>query len=204
MRRTIHGCGSSTGSRRALDVERLLGVEGRGTAVRAGQHGERLGRQPPPPLPQQRLDPADLRREVVGDEQMLHRRRRQFAGTSAPHRVGRAVARAAAGAPPSTACGAQHRVAVREVARRAQRSRLRDRPAGRRCPARPARCAAANADRGRRCTTGPSGRAASRRRRSSRSSTSTHGRASADERRRVRGARGAPSAGTPSWQSSQP
>ena len=56
----------------ALDAVRLLGVECRGPAVRAGEHGERLRWQPPPPLPQQRLDPADLRREVVRDEQVFH------------------------------------------------------------------------------------------------------------------------------------
>ena len=33
---------------------------------------KRVRRQPPPPLPQQRLDAADLRREVVRDEEVLH------------------------------------------------------------------------------------------------------------------------------------
>ena len=67
----------------ALDAVRLLGVERVGTAVRAGEHGERLRRQPTPPLPQQRLDPPDLRREVVRDQQVLHAGLLGAAGTCA-------------------------------------------------------------------------------------------------------------------------
>ena len=52
----------------ALDAVGLLGVESVGAAVRAGEHGERLRWQPTPPLPQQRLDPPDLRREVIRNE----------------------------------------------------------------------------------------------------------------------------------------
>ena len=59
---------------RALDAERLLGVEPLGAAVGAREDGEAVGRQAPPPLPEHRLDPADLRREVVRDEQVLHGR----------------------------------------------------------------------------------------------------------------------------------
>ena len=55
-----------------FDAVGLAGVELGRARIRAGEHGERLGRQPAPPLPQQRLDPADLRRKVVGDEQVLH------------------------------------------------------------------------------------------------------------------------------------
>ena len=44
--------------------------------VRRGEHDELVGRQPPPQLPQVRLDAADLGREVVGDEQVPHDRRR--------------------------------------------------------------------------------------------------------------------------------
>ena len=55
-----------------LHPERLGGVELGRPGVRAGEHGERVRRQAPPPLPQQRLDAADLRREVVRDEEVLH------------------------------------------------------------------------------------------------------------------------------------
>ena len=67
------GAGSSTGSRVRSMRYGLGAVELRGAVVRAGQHGEAVGRQAPPPLPQQRLDPADLRREVVRHQQVLHR-----------------------------------------------------------------------------------------------------------------------------------
>ena len=56
----------------ALDAERLVGVERRGIGVRARQHREPVARKAPPPLPEQRLDAADLGREVVRDEQVLH------------------------------------------------------------------------------------------------------------------------------------
>ncbi len=56
----------------ALDAVRLAGVELGRARVRAGEHRERFGRQPAPPLPQQRLDPADLRWKVVRDQQVLH------------------------------------------------------------------------------------------------------------------------------------
>ncbi len=63
-----------------LDVERLGAIELLGPGVRTGQHGARLRRQPSPPLPQQRLDAADLRREVVRDQQVLHSRPRRCCG----------------------------------------------------------------------------------------------------------------------------
>ena len=74
MRRTIHGCGSSTGSRVRSTRNGCSASNCRGAGVRAREHGEAIGRQPPPPLPQQRLDPADLGREVVRDEEVLHAR----------------------------------------------------------------------------------------------------------------------------------
>ena len=57
----------------SLDPERLLGVELGRAVVRAGQHSELIGRQPAPPLPQQRLDATDLGWEVVRDEEVFHR-----------------------------------------------------------------------------------------------------------------------------------
>jgi hypothetical protein len=57
---------------RALDAVGLAGIEFGRARVRAGEHGERFGRQATPPFPQQRLDAADLGREVVGDQQVLH------------------------------------------------------------------------------------------------------------------------------------
>jgi hypothetical protein len=56
----------------AFDAVGLAGVEFGRARVRAGEHGERLGRQPTPPFPEQRLDAADLGWEVVGDQQVLH------------------------------------------------------------------------------------------------------------------------------------
>ena len=55
-----------------LDPVGLGAVEPRRAGVRARQHGEAIRWEPPPPLPQQRLDPADLRWEVVRDEEVLH------------------------------------------------------------------------------------------------------------------------------------
>jgi hypothetical protein len=66
----------------AFDVERLCGVELGGALVGAGEHGEGVGWQPTPPLPQQRLDAADLGREVVGDEEVLHGAARSSVSTS--------------------------------------------------------------------------------------------------------------------------
>ena len=163
--------------------------------VRAGEHGERLRRQPPPPLPQQRLDPADLRREVVRDEQVLHGVAPQL-GAATVVDVGRAAELEPRRRRPAGVLGEQLVVAVAVAGER--RVDVRGvAGVGRRCRARPARCAAASADRARRCTSGRGGRAAWRRRPSSRSSTSTHG---LRRRRRARpcaGGRGARSAGRP-------
>ena len=68
------GVRQEDGFPRAFDAERLLVVEPLGASVGAGEHGEAVGRQSPPPLPEHRLDPADLRREVVRDEEVLHGR----------------------------------------------------------------------------------------------------------------------------------
>ena len=52
--------------------EGLVGVELGGPVVGRGEDGERLCGQPPPQLPEVGLDPAELGREVVGDEEVLH------------------------------------------------------------------------------------------------------------------------------------
>ena len=57
------------GALHALDAEGEAGVELRRVRVRCGEHRRLLGRQPLPELRQVRLDPADLGREVVGDEE---------------------------------------------------------------------------------------------------------------------------------------
>ena len=56
----------------AFDPIGLAGIELGGALVGAGQHGERLGRQATPPFPQQRLDAADFRWVIVGDQEVLH------------------------------------------------------------------------------------------------------------------------------------
>ena len=56
-----------------IDSKRLLRIERRGVFVGGGEHRERIGRKAPPPLPQQRLNAADLGWEVVGDQQVFHR-----------------------------------------------------------------------------------------------------------------------------------
>ena len=66
-----------------LDPVRLVGVERRRVGVRAGEHGEPIGGKTTPPLPEQRLDAADLRWEVVGDEEVLHARHREVRRSSA-------------------------------------------------------------------------------------------------------------------------
>ena len=108
-----------------LDLERLGGVELGRAGVRAGEHREPVGRQPPPPLPQQRLDPADLRREVVRDEQVLHRRRSRAEALGGPLGV--------------FARGSDRRAATVAVERT---SRSGSRRHHRCCRARSARCAA--------------------------------------------------------------
>ena len=55
-----------------IDAKRLLRVEGRGVFVGGGEHCKGIGRKPPPPLPQQRLNATDLGWEVVGDQQVFH------------------------------------------------------------------------------------------------------------------------------------
>ena len=56
----------------AHDPEGLLGIPGGGAVVRRGEDGDLVGGQPAPQLPQVGLDAAELRREVVGDEQVPH------------------------------------------------------------------------------------------------------------------------------------
>ena len=53
----------------ALDAERLAGVPLGRTLVRRGEHRGLGRRQTPPQLVEHRLDPADLGREVVRDEE---------------------------------------------------------------------------------------------------------------------------------------
>ena len=50
--------------------EVLGGIPGLGSVVRGGVHDDVVGGQTPPQLPEVVLDAADLRREVVGDEQV--------------------------------------------------------------------------------------------------------------------------------------
>ena len=79
-----------------------------------GEHGDVVGRQPPPQLPEVRLDAADLGREVVGDEEVLHAPARR-AGSS----DGRDVR---GGRRPSAACSREQR--------RRRRRRVASRAAG--------------------------------------------------------------------------
>ena len=67
--------------------ERLkrVGVELGRPLVGAGEHGEGPRWQSPPPLPQERLDAADLGREVVGDEEVLHGCHGCGAGSARPN-----------------------------------------------------------------------------------------------------------------------
>ena len=50
--------------------EVLRSIPGLGPVVRGGVHDDVVGGQAPPQLPEVVLDAADLRREVVGDEQV--------------------------------------------------------------------------------------------------------------------------------------
>ena len=69
-RRTRRGWGSRTGSRVRSIAEGLTAIEEIVVGVGTGEHGHVVGRQPAPQLPQVRLDAADLRGEVVGDQQV--------------------------------------------------------------------------------------------------------------------------------------
>ena len=57
---------------RPHDAERLRGVERGGAGLRRGEHRRFLRREPAPQLVEIRLDPTDLRREVVRREQRGH------------------------------------------------------------------------------------------------------------------------------------
>jgi hypothetical protein len=68
---------------RPVDPVGLLGVPLGGTGPRGGEDGDVLGREPAPQLPEVRLDPAELGREVVGDEQVAGHGARRWAAQAA-------------------------------------------------------------------------------------------------------------------------
>ena len=163
MRRASDGVGQQHALAVALDAERLLGVPRRGVGVRRGEHGDVVGRQPPPQLPEVRLDPADLRREVVRDEQVPHELgvhgsgRRPVVGAPAA----RTIVAVRGGRRPRRAWPAEELVVVAEVGAQRQLD-LGIVAVGRCCRGRPARCGGGTAARARGCT---SGRALEQRRR---------------------------------------
>ena len=71
MRRASDAVGKNCRSVRAHDPERLLRVPGGVAGVARREHGGRRRGEPAPQLVEVRLDPTDLRREVVGDEQAV-------------------------------------------------------------------------------------------------------------------------------------
>ena len=123
-------CGSRTPAG-PLDPERLGGVEVAGVRRGRREHGDPLGRQPPPQLPQVRLDAADLGREVVGDEEVRHR-----AQAAAPR-----SAAAELGPRPTSACDCTNASSEPSADRRAPRSTATVARRHRRCRGPPARCA---------------------------------------------------------------
>ena len=83
--RVMPGCGGSTRSR----VRSIRNGSAASKSAAPGyglvKHGELVVREPAPPLPQRRLDPADLRREVVRDEQVLRRAARRRPSQALAH-----------------------------------------------------------------------------------------------------------------------
>ena len=72
MRRPRAAVGSSTGPGARSTRNGWAASKASAALVRRGEHGGALGGEPAPQLPQVRLDAAELGREVVGDEQVLH------------------------------------------------------------------------------------------------------------------------------------
>ena len=66
------GCRCQHRQPRSLDAEPLVPVEGGGATVGRRENGELFWGQPAEQLVEVRLDPAELGREIVGDEQAAH------------------------------------------------------------------------------------------------------------------------------------
>ena len=178
IRRTSDGVGRSTFCFVRTTRNAWSASHAASPVVGRGEHGERRRIEAAPQLPEHGLDPAELGREVVGDEQVGHQSgrgcarrgpRRSVSCSMGGRRSSRPRRRAAQTAWPRSSGSSCVEVAGQ------QRVDRRVGAVDRRCRARRARCAARSARRAAGCTTARPGRAPRRRRGRAASTRSAHG-----------------------------